>query len=388
MIKLAIDANEANVSNRVGSNVYAFHLLCELARLITAKQEIKATVLLASPPLASLPKESRFWHYQVISPAKFFTQFALPIYLFKNKEKFDLFFTPGHYAPRFCPVPYISSVMDLAFLRFPEQFKTSDLLQLKHWTKYSVDNAKKVVTISEFSRQEVVNLYHKRKSDVLVAYPDVSLPKNSASKKELEKFFQKHALAKPYFLFVGTLQPRKNLITLIKAYESFCLENKGFKNKYLPQLVIAGKIGWLAEPILTAINQSKVKDKIVLTGFISDEIKLSLYQQALATLLVGLYEGFGIPALESMQAKALPIVSNQSSLAEVVGKAGLLVNPYQVEAIATALTQAWKMSASEREKYQREMTQQIKKFSWAETGKKVYQLLVETAQEVRDEKQT
>lgn len=376
IINLAIDANEANVSNRVGSNVYAYHLICELAKLVNKNQDIKVTVLLTDSPVEDLPKENEFWHYQIIKPAKFFTQLALPLYLYKNKNHFDLFFTPGHYAPRFCPIPYISSVMDLAFLHFPKQFKSSDLLQLKHWTEYSVNHAKKVVTISEFSRKEIVNYYHKKKSDVIVAYPDVSLPKKSTSKTELEKFFQKNAIAEPYFLFVGTLQPRKNLITLIKAYETFCLENKNNKDKYLPQLVIAGKIGWLAEPILTTVKQSPVQDKIVLTGFITDEIKLSLYQHALATILVGLYEGFGIPALESMHAKTLPIVSNQSSLPEVVGKAGLLVNPHKKETVASALTQAWQMSAKDKKKYQQEMTQQLNKFSWEETGQKVYQLLL------------
>ncbi len=387
MFHLALDANEANVSTRVGSNVYAFHIIQELAKLVKKDAAVKATLLLANQPLPDLPPETESWRYRVVQPAKFWTQLALPLYLYQHRTKYDLFFTPGHYAPRFCSIPYISSVMDLAFLRFPDHFKTNDLIQLKKWTRYSVQQAQKVVTISHFSRQEIVNFYQKNKSDILVAQPDAALSsaKNSADKNHdqlLTQFLQQHHIYQPYFLFIGTLQPRKNLVSLIKAYEQFCRRHQETKrDRPLPQLVLAGKIGWLAAPILAARQQSPVKDQIILPGFVDDKIKPALYRQALALVLVGLYEGFGIPALEAMHCQTLPIVSNTSSLPEVVGQAGLLVNPYQIDAISQALTQAWLMAEPELNKYQQEMAKQIKKFSWQQSAAKIYQLLTTTAKE-------
>jgi glycosyltransferase involved in cell wall biosynthesis len=380
MIHLAIDANEANIANRVGSNVYAFHVISKLASLIKQDQNVKATVLLSQSQLSDLPKEDESWQYKVVKPSKFWTQLALPLYLYQQQNKFDLLFTPGHYAPRYCPIPYVSSVMDLGFLHYPEQFKANDLLQLKKWTAYSVKSAQKIVTISQFSQQEIINLYNKPKADILVAYPSVSLPENEATKAEVEKFLKDFALTEPYFLFVGTLQPRKNLTNLIKAYEIFCHENKVKKEtQSLPKLVIAGKIGWLADSILEKYKSSPEKNRIILTDFVADKFKPALYKHALATILVGLYEGFGIPALESMYFDTLPIVSNTTSLPEVVGEAGLLVNPHQTEVIAQGLQKAWKMTAAERKNYQQKMALQQKKFSWSVSAQKIYQLLLSVA---------
>ena len=380
MINLAIDANEANVTNRVGSNVYAYHILEELAQLIKQKKQITVTVFLSQPPVFDLPKENNYWHYEVITPAKFWTQFALPLYLFKNKTKFDLFFTPSHYAPRFCPIPYISSVMDLAFLSFPEQFKVNDLIQLKNWTSYSVKNAKKVITISEFSKQEITNHYLKKKSDIVVAYPSTSFTQAEPDSKLINNFLKKFKIKDHYFLFVGTLQPRKNLITLIKAYEEFCKLKIHKNSQEIPQLVLAGKIGWLSDSIISQLNKSPVKSQIILTGFVPDILKKPLYEKATATVLIGLYEGFGIPVLESISCKTLAIASNSSSLPEVVGESGLLVNPYKVSSITQALAQAWQMTSAQKQQYQQKMLLQTAKFSWQKSAEKIYQVLLKTAQ--------
>jgi glycosyltransferase involved in cell wall biosynthesis len=379
-LNIAIDANEANVIHRVGSNVYAFEVIKQLANLIKADPNLKATVLLSTPPLSDLPNQTQDWHYQIVKPAKFWTQLAAPLHLFNNKNKYDVFFTPGHYAPRLCAVPYVSSVMDLAYLHFPEQFRSSDLLQLKNWTAYSVEHAQKVITISQFTKQETAYQYSKPETDIVVAYPSASLPQNSASQSEIEHFFNYHGIENDYFLFIGTIQPRKNLVNLIKAFEIFCLEEQEQDNPAdLPQLVIAGKIGWLAEPILEIASQSGVKDKIVFTGFVSDAMKQPLYKRALTTVLIGLYEGFGIPPLESMHVGTLPIVSHNSSLPEVVGEAGLQVNPYKPEIIAEALREVWLMPAKEKAIYRKKMRQQIQQFSWEKSGQIILDTLLQVA---------
>ncbi|MEA2056638.1 MAG: glycosyltransferase family 1 protein, partial [Patescibacteria group bacterium] len=324
-IHIAIDGCEANVTQRVGSNVYAFNIIKQISNLLRYKKKTRATVLLSQKPVADMPKERINWQYKIVKPDKFWTQWAEPWHLFFQQNNYDVLYTPGHYAPRLCPIPYVSSVMDLAFLQYQHQFRQTDLFQLEKWTKYSVKKASKVIAISQFTKKEIHQHYGVNPQNIIVAYPDVSLNLKETAPARKKAYFKKHGISQPYFLFVGTLQPRKNLVGLIQAYELFCEKQTG--EKPLPKLVIAGKIGWLAEPILQKIKNSPVRGHIILTSFVPTAIKPILIKNALALTLVGLYEGFGIPALEALYLNTIPIVSESSSLPEVVGKAGLKVDP-------------------------------------------------------------
>lgn len=383
MIKIAIDGNEANVQNRVGSNTYAFAIISELYKLTSNRKNIDITVLLSSKRVADLPPARANWRYMVIDPKKFWTQWALPIHLFLHQKDYQVFFTPSHYAPRVSSVPYVSSVMDLAYLHYPEQFRPNDLLQLKNWTKYSVKNARKIITISKFSKKEIEKHYGRQSKDIVIAYPSFQFSE-SASLEEIKAFFKEKQIKNKYFLYLGTLQPRKNIIKVITAYEEFLRKlaaaNLKTKNKQLkkiiePDLVIAGKIGWLADDILARVASSPVKEKIILTGFVEDKFKRALYQNAIAGLLLSLYEGFGIPALESMQAGTIPVVANNSSLPEVVGKAGFLVAATDSHQISDAMLTVYQMPYKELLKYKTAMRRQAKKFDWQESAKIILKVL-------------
>ena len=320
---IAIDGNEANTPSRVGSNVYAFKILEALYSLTKKRTDLCITIVLANEPNADLPSERNNWHYRVVTPVTFWTQWALPIHLFLHKNTYDVFFTPGHYAPRFCPIPYVSSVMDTAYLSYPEQFKKTDTLKLTNWTEYSVKAAKKVIAISEFTKKCVINSYQREAEDVIVAYPGTTITKHKISNYFRKKTLRKFKIKKPFILFVGTLQPRKNITTLIEAYETFTrlvasrsLPDKNQKptSKQTPQLVLAGKIGWLAEPIIERMHSSPLKKYIIQTGFISDKEKQVLYEGAFTSTLMGLFEGFGIPPLESLYYGTPVVVSTTTSL--------------------------------------------------------------------------
>lgn len=383
MIKIAIDGNEANVKNRVGSNTYAFAIISEFYNLTANRKNIDITILLSSKKLADLPPSRTNWRYMVIGPKKFWTQWALPIHLFLHQKDYQVFFTPSHYAPRISSVPYVSSVMDLAYLYYPEQFRPNDLLQLKNWTKYSVKSARKIITISKFSKKEIETHYKRQSKDIIVAHPSFHF-QESAPIEELKAFFKEKQIKNKYFLYLGTLQPRKNILSVIGAYEEFLrklaasnLKTKNKKTKKLiePNLVIAGKIGWLADDILARVASSPAKNKIILTGFVEDKFKRALYQNATASLLVSLYEGFGIPALESMQAGTIPIVANDSSLPEVVGKAGFLVEAKDTHQISSAMLKVYQMPYKELLKYKTAMRRQAKKFDWQESAKIILKVL-------------
>jgi hypothetical protein len=174
-LRIAIDGNEANIKNRVGSNVYAFEVLWALERMTRTRADIEITILVSTKPIQDLPQTRAGWNYQVIQPQPLWTQFALPIHLFVHRSRYDVFFTPGHYAPRLSSLPYVSSVMDVAYLKFPEQFQDKDVIQLKDWTGYSVRHAHKVVAISQSTKADVVKYYKRKPQDVVVAYPSISL---------------------------------------------------------------------------------------------------------------------------------------------------------------------------------------------------------------------
>lgn len=386
---IVIDGNEANVSKRVGSNVYAFEIIKNLELLTRNNKKFQFTILLSQPRVKDLPNKRKNWQYQVIGPKPLWTQWALPLHLFFNQKKYDCLYTPGHYAPRLSAVPYISSVMDLAYLEYPEQFRKNDLLQLKKWTQYSVKNAQKVIAISQFSKKEIIKYYKKESKNIAVAYPSVSLPQKPTLLSRERAFFRKHHIKEPYFLFVGTLQPRKNIERLIDAFEIFSrrLATQKLRKKtkikksqqQIPSLVIAGKIGWLAEAIINRTKNSPFQKRIVLTGFIPEYMKPALYTNAIATVLVGLYEGFGIPPLESMHYQTLAIVSQTSSLPEVVGEAGILVDPLDAKNIAQGMEKIWNMNARQKAIFKKKTRLQIKKFDWYKSSQIVLDTILETA---------
>jgi glycosyltransferase involved in cell wall biosynthesis len=385
-IYLAIDGNEANVNDRVGSNVYAWKILCQLHQLTKKSKHWQITILLARPKVSDLPKSRKNWRYVYVQPTKLWTQWALPIHLFLHRSDYDVFFTPGHYAPRFSPIPYISSVMDLAYLHFADQFRPEDLLQLRSWTKYSVKNAKKILTISQFSKSEIIKHYGRRAEDIIVAPPASNLAK-SANQQDSQKFFKKHGIKRDYFLYLGTLQPRKNLLSLLNAYDVFLMklleQSSQAKDKVLskaPQLVIAGKIGWLNNDLLEKINKFVFKEKIIVTGFVPARFKKTLYQRAKLSFLLSLYEGFGIPPLESIEAGCLPIVANNSSLSEVVADPQLTVDPQDYQAIAQKMLKFSQFTKKQYQSVLKKRQNHIKQFSWQKSAQAILRQLKKLAE--------
>jgi glycosyltransferase involved in cell wall biosynthesis len=382
-LRIAIDGNEANIPNRVGSNVYAFELITAFNELIKSQRDVEVTVLLSAKPIKDLPNERKYWNYKVITPRKFWTQWALPIHLFLNQDTYDVLYTPGHYAPRISSVPYISSVMDLAFLSFPEQFKKNDLLQLKNWTKYSVTNAQKVIAISEYTKKDVTKFYNKKAGDVVLIPPAVHPPTFKPGNKDGKKVSKKFGITDPYIVHVGTIQPRKNITRLIEAYEKVMRKMAASRSKKARQyqLVLVGKIGWLADPIMKRIANSPFSKNIIITGFVTEKEKFTLLKFAQCSAHLGLYEGFGIPPLETLHMGTIPIVSNTTSLPEVVGKAGITTDPYNISSIATALESVLTLSARERAKLRKLGREQIKQFSWENSAEELLKTIEAVAKD-------
>jgi glycosyltransferase involved in cell wall biosynthesis len=356
-MNIGIDGYEANTKKRVGIGQYAYQLLCQIN-----KQDNKNTywVFLPTPPISNMPKEKTNWHYIIGKPGSLWTITQLPN-LIKQKT-LDLFFSPTHYAPWFTNIPKIISIMDLSYLHYPEMFKLKDYLQLKYMTQYSIKRAQKVFTISEFTRSEIIKYYRYPEKDIVVTYPGITNSKYKISNIKNTDQKLKSILNTKFILFVGTIQPRKNIERLIDAFEMI-RENV--------DLIICGKKGWIFEPIIQRMTNSTKAKRIKWLEFVSDEELFVLYQKAEVFILPSLYEGFGIPVLEAMNFGCPVIVSNISSLPEIVGNAGIYIDPLNSIDIAKGIEKALKLNQAERKELVRLGQEQIKKFSWENSARKI-----------------
>ncbi len=377
---IAIDGYEANVQNRVGIGRYAYEILKHLfSELRTQnsnpkkREKVSVRIYLPNSPQLDMPEETDWWQYRITGPKKFWTFFGLPFALMRDMPKADVVFSPTHYIPRFINTPRVMSIMDLSYLYYPEMFKSRDLHQLTRWTAYSAHHARRILTISEHSKNAIIKAYNVPEDRVIVTYPGFTQSTHASMVSDVMKTYQ---LPQNYILSVGTLQPRKNYVRLIEAFAQ-SLPTLEAQHPDI-SLVIVGKKGWLYEDILEAPEKYGIAGKTKFLDFVPDEDLPSLYKQALCFALPSLYEGFGLPVLEAMAYGCPVVVSNVSSLPEIAGKAGVYVNPQDTESIAKGLLTA----VGEKEKKQgkdRVATglAQVKKFSWEKSAKQTLAVLEE-----------
>lgn len=368
-MRIWIDGYEANVLQRLGSSQVAFELIKNLEKI---DQKNEYTILLPSPPLEDLPRERKGWSYRILKPKRLWTQISLPLALYSAKEKPDLIFSPTHYIPRFSPVKRIVTIFDLAFLHFPEMFVSRDLWQLKNWTHFSAKNADHIITISQFSKKDIVKQYGLDKDNITVAYPgynqeNFQFPISNLKLKEIKN---KYKTGENYIIYVGTLQPRKNLLRLIEAFEKVAKDNKELNLVVVGKAKGEGKEGWKFEEILQAPKSLGIEDRVKFLGFVPLDDLPSLLSGSIAFVQPSLWEGFGIPVIEAMACGTPAIVSNVSSLPEVAGQAGLLVDPYSINQIEQAIRT---IVADKRLRHNlsQKGLKQAKKFSWRLMAKEV-----------------
>lgn len=358
---IGVDGNEANVSKRVGVSTYTYKLL---KYFHSAANDIQQFVIyLRDHPSKDLPEQTEHFTYQVVKPDFMWSQISLPINLFFRKRP-DVFFSPAHYAPRFCPVPTVVTIHDLAYKFFPEEFLKKDLYKLKSWTEYSVNNASKVICVSKHTKKDLLHFYPNLISKTTVIYNGFHSEKIQNTKYEIRN-------TNPYILFVGTIQPRKNITTLIDAFNEFSKNHPEF------ELKIVGKKGWMYSDILLKIENSPVSNKIVYLGFVEDAELVSLYKTAYATVLPSFYEGFGLPILEAMSYGSPVIASNNSSLPEVTGDAALLCDPHDSSSIVSCLERL--QDKTLRNALIKQSRKQIKQFSWEKCGEETLTVIKSAA---------
>jgi len=309
---IGVDGNEANVDRQVGVSVYALNLLRHFQKIADGRTQFR--IFLRESARQFLPPANEYFRYVIIKGRFFWSQLFLPLHLAINKPV-DVFFSPAHYAPRFCPVPLVVTIHDLSYFYYPDEFLKKDLYKLQNWTEYSVRKAKKIIAVSKTTMKDLVKHCAVPENKISVIYNGYE---KLASKDDASGGWEKN---KPYILYVGTLQPRKNINTLIDAFDRYQGKYPEFK------LVITGKKGWLYDRIFQKVKDVNLTDKIIFTDFVTDSELANLYQNAFCFVLPSLYEGFGIPILEAMSYGCPVISSFTASIPEVGNEACLYFDP-------------------------------------------------------------
>ncbi len=257
------------------------------------------------------------------------------------------------------------TIHDLSFYRYPEDFRKIDLFKLINGTNYSIKKATRIIAVSQATKNDILKIYHLPQEKVAVIYNGFEKPKLKWG-KTLRK------VPKNYFLYVGTLQPRKNIITLIRAFYEIQKKYDDF------ELIIAGKKGWMYESLFQEVLNLGLSRKVFFTDYVTDKQLIFLYRHAYAFIMPSLYEGFGIPILEAMSYGCPVISSYTSSLPEVGGDACLYFNPLDVNDLIKKIEQLIN-DKKLRNDLIKKGEKRIKFFSWERCAKETFNLLLDIA---------
>jgi glycosyltransferase involved in cell wall biosynthesis len=274
-------------------------------------------------------------------------------------------------APPLAPCPVVATIHDLSFEHLPETFKRRSRMQLRFTVRRTARAAAHVIAPSEFTRRDLIETYGldpERVSAIPLGVAPHFRPVDDAGRRERVR--RLYGIRGEYVLAVGSIQPRKNLGRLVRAYSALRGE-RGRSN--LPQLVLVGKQAWLYDETLKTIEEERVGDSVVLTGHVSENDLPALYSGALCFVYPSYFEGFGLPPLEAMSCGAPVLTGNLTSLPEVVGDAGLTVDPFDTGALARALARLIDdadLRASLRERGLR----RARAFDWRDTARMTLQV--------------
>lgn len=372
---IGIDGNEANIEIRVGVNKYAQEILFGLQKENEKKANPnKLIVYLKNLPLSDMPKETKNFKYKVLGGRSVWILTKLTPYLLKNPEKIEILFSPSHYTCPLLTIPRVCSIMDLGYLVNSTQFEKKVFWQLKYWTAISIFVSKQVLTISEASKKDIVRHYpfaSKKVSVTLLGY-DADRFTNTIPGKLVRQIKNRYSIVDDYILFANTLKPSKNVEGLIMAY-SILKERGTFKR--LPQLVIAGKKGWMYENIYKKVVELNLTNNIIFTDYFPEIDRPALMAGCLFYVQPSFWEGFGIDILSAYGCGKPAVVSNVGSSSEVAGKAGIYVDPNNTKSIADGMEKVLKMDNKEYNGRVQLGFEQARRFSWEKCSKETLEIL-------------
>jgi glycosyltransferase involved in cell wall biosynthesis len=331
---IGIDASRAVAGERTGTENYSLYLI--RAMLADPRQHRYRLYASRAPSEGLLPRDDRVG-WRVMPFPRLWTHLRLAWELQRHPP--DVLFVPAHVIPLLHPRNCVATVHDLGYLHYPQAHTPTARRYLDWSTRFNLRASRHVIVDSMATAEDLVRCYGAARERITVAYP-AGTPglRPVTDPQALATVRARYGTGSRYLLFLGTLQPRKNIATLIEAFR-LARERGGLGAE--TRLVLAGRPGWLYGEIEAAIARSGLEEAIVRPGYVAQEDLATLLSGALAFVLPSWYEGFGLPILEAMACDTPVICSNVSSLPEVAGDAALLFAPDDVEALADAMARLY-----------------------------------------------
>ena len=319
----------------------------------------------ALPELSIPIRENRFLHYGLLQ--RLWHRLPIPYQrLFSDKADLHVFF--NYIVPPHIAGPVLTTVHDMSYLRFPETLHRDNLKRLRDGMSYSFARSVRIITSSEFSRREIVELAGIPESKVSVI---PGAPGASREMAPFETVAARYGIRGPYLLYVGTIEPRKNLVRLLHVFDRLKASD-GIPH----QLVLAGGKGWRTGEFDKELTALPCRQDVVLTGYVPDRVRNSLYRNAAAFVYPSLYEGFGLPPLEAMRLGCPVVCCDTASLPEVTGDAAELIDPLSEDSLQAGIRRVlrdedYAASLAKRGRVQ------AGRYSWEDSAQRLRELCAE-----------
>ncbi|MBI2593541.1 glycosyltransferase family 4 protein [Candidatus Daviesbacteria bacterium] len=376
---IGFDASRAFVENRTVTENYSFELLKALAKNDT-ENDYLIYIKSGEEERAKSEEWPDNFQFKIINYKYLWTQVGLAIRTFI--DPLDVLFVPANTLPLIKKpgLKTVITVHDLGVEYLPGFHQVKQILYLKLMTYYQLKSATIIIAVSEATKKDLVKKAGIKSEKIKVVYEGVGEEfkvQSSKFKVDVQRdILKQYGLEKKkYFLFVGTIQPRKNLERIIRAFAALA---PGPARKL--QLILVGSKGWLSEEIYDLPKKLGIEGKVKFLGHVADEDLGALYSGAIALVFPSLFEGFGLPILEAFACKCPVITSNISSMPEIAGDAGLLVNPEKVDEISEAM-----LKIVSNDKLRNSMIQKglerLKRFSWEKSALKTVEILMEAGKQ-------
>lgn len=381
-MRIAINTLSLN-KTKAGMGNYIYHLIHNLA-LLDKKNHYHIFVSDRNKKFFKLKQEN----FRVINIGKIVTkkcarliweQLFLPAYI--KKHRIDILHSPGFVLPFLSRTKNILTIADMTFITHPKVHTLLKRMYFGFLMPYSIKKADKVIAISESTRRDILGTVKVDPEKIGVTHLAVGRKFKALNKEKCRKHIKdKYKIDSPFVLFVGMIEPRKNLKRIFHAFTQLKEDTK------MPhKLVVVGKKGWMYKELFNMVKELGIKKEITFTGYVPDEELVRFYNAADTFVYTCLYEGFGIPILEAMACGCPVITSNISSMPEVAGDAAILVNPQKTGEIACAMKKI--INDKELQKrMQRKSRLQCSKFSWKQTASKTLLFYNETVKKLDTKK--
>jgi glycosyltransferase involved in cell wall biosynthesis len=376
-MKIGIDGIPlAQVKTGVG------HYTFEIARCLSVAHESDEFQVVSHLPFepsaisTDLKRENlRFIHEPVNAATKHWWALGLPLYL--RRHSLDLFHGTNYDIPVWGGCPTVLTIHDLSLLLFPETHEARRVTRAKRRLPIMARLATKIIVPTESVRNEVMDHLKVDPNKIAVVAEAPRRCFHPIPSETAEPVLQRLGVEDTFILYVGAIEPRKNLITLVKAFEEI------YRTSELrPQLVIAGPRGWLSDELFRYFEQSAVKEQLLLTGYLGDEELRALYSSCAVMSFPALYEGAGLPPLEAMACGAPVVISDARAVVEMVGDGARVVAAKDYSALASTLVELLTDAPAQTELAQRG-TRRAAQFTWERAAEKTYDVYLDALKKNR-----